>query len=90
LAIGGNAAGILVSVNGGKVVIEGSADSWVISRLAAQSAMTITGVSEIDNQINVKSKLERSNDNIRNDVRHRLSADVYIGQVSTLRSAAVG
>ncbi|MBR9987800.1 MAG: BON domain-containing protein [Desulfosarcina sp.] len=67
-----------VSVDGGVVTLNGKADSWVLSRWAAHRAMSIRGVSEVANRIDVNARLERDDKNVRLDVKRRLAADLYV------------
>jgi len=67
-----------VSVDGGVVTLNGTADSWVLSRLAAHRAMSIRGVSEVVNSINVKARLERDDKDVGLDVKRRLATDLYV------------
>lgn len=69
---------VSVSVDGGIVTLKGVADSWVLSRLAVYQAMSIKGVSEVVNQIDVKTRLERDDSDIALDVKRRLAADLYV------------
>ena len=69
---------VSVSVDRGIVTLKGTADSWVLSRLAVYQAMSIKGVSEVVNQINVKTRLERDDPDIALDVKRRLAADLYV------------
>lgn len=67
-----------VSVDGGVVTLNGSVDSWVLSRWAVHRAMSIKGVSEVVNSIEVKARLEREDKDIGSDVERRLAADSYV------------
>jgi osmotically-inducible protein OsmY len=69
---------VSVSVDRGIVTLKGTADSWVLSRLAVFQAMSINGVSEVVNQIDVKTRPERDDTNIALDVKRRLAADLYV------------
>ena len=69
---------VSVSVDRGIVTLKGTADSWVLSRLAVYQAMSIKGVLEVVNQINVKTRLERDDPDIALDVKRRLAADLYV------------
>jgi len=69
---------VSVSVDRGIVTLKGTADSWVLSRLAVYQAMSIKGVSEVVNQIDVKTRLERDDPDIALDVKRRLAADLYV------------
>ena len=69
---------VSVSVDRSIVTLKGVADSWVRSRLTVYQAMSIKGVSEVVNRIDVKARLERDNTDIALDVKRRLTADLYV------------
>lgn len=69
---------IAVKVNGGVVTLSGTVDSWVRSRLAARKAMTVRGVSDIVNQIEVAPQGLRDDSAIQTDITRRLAADLYV------------
>ena len=69
---------ILVSVDGGVVTLSGTADSWVLSRMAVRKAMAVNGVAEVVNRIEVKPGPHREDQAIRRDIVGRLENDLYI------------
>jgi len=69
---------IAVKANGGVVTLSGTVDSWVRSRLAARKAMTVRGVSNIVNQIEVAPQGPRDDSAIQTDITRRLAADLYV------------
>jgi osmotically-inducible protein OsmY len=69
---------IAVKVNGGVVTLTGTVDSWVRSRLAVRKVMTVKGVSEIVNQIEVAPVGPRDDGAIQTDITRRLAADLYV------------
>ena len=71
-------AEINVDVSGGVVTLEGTADSWVLSRLAVRRAMSVRGVTKIVNRIDVSPGLHRSDEAIDADIERRLFADLHV------------
>ncbi|WP_319406040.1 BON domain-containing protein [uncultured Desulfosarcina sp.] len=69
---------VSVSVDAGVVTLNGTADSWVLNRLAVHQAMSIKGVSEVVNLIDIKARLERDDKDLGLDVKRRLAADLYV------------
>ena len=74
----GSDLNVSVAVKGGSVTLTGQAESWVLSGLAVQTAMGINGVVEVIDQIDVKSRLDRDDEDVAQDIRHRLAADLYV------------
>lgn len=71
-------ADIGVIVNSGVVTLSGTVDSWVLSHLISRRAMAVSGVREVENQLDVKPNLHRKDQAIRQDVMGRLDADLYV------------
>jgi osmotically-inducible protein OsmY len=69
---------IAVKANGGVVTLTGTVDSWVRSRLAVRKTMTVKGVSDIVNQIEVAPQGPRDDSAIQTDIMRRLAADLYV------------
>jgi osmotically-inducible protein OsmY len=69
---------IAVKANGGVVTLTGTVDSWVRSRLAVRKTMTVKGVSDIVNQIEVAPQGPRDDSAIQTDITRRLAADLYV------------
>jgi len=69
---------IAVAVDRGVVTLQGTVDAWVLSRLARHLAMSIKGVSDVYNRIDVKTGLQRSDGEIQTLVERRLAADLYV------------
>jgi len=69
---------ISVAVDVGVVTLTGTVDAWVLSRLAQRKALSIRGVSDVHNRIDVKPKRQRTDDEIRRLVQRRLAADLYV------------
>lgn len=69
---------VSVAVENGTVTLTGEADSWVLSRLIARKAMSIRGVAQVNNEIDVTTRIDRADPDIELDVERRLAADIYI------------
>jgi osmotically-inducible protein OsmY len=69
---------LAVTAKGGVVTLQGTVDAWTLSRLARRKAMSIKGVSDVLNQIDVKIGRQRSDGEIQTLVERRLAADLYV------------
>ncbi|NQU43067.1 BON domain-containing protein [bacterium] len=69
---------IEVAVTDALVTLTGSVESWEQKRLAERVARGVRGVREVLNNINVNYLEERSDDQIIEEIRARLRADVYV------------
>ncbi|MGA1796673.1 MAG: BON domain-containing protein [bacterium] len=67
-----------VEVDGGKVTISGTVDSWQERHLAVLIAKGVKGIREVKDEITVEYKEDRPSQEIMKDVRRRLSLDPYI------------
>ena len=74
---------INTKVKNGIVELNGEVESWTEKKLAEDIAMTVTGVRGIDNNIEINIRDERPDDEIKNDIRRRLSMDprIYEGAI---------
>lgn len=59
---------ITVAVENGDVTLTGQADSWVLSRLMTRKAMSITGVAQVTDEIEVIARPDRADSDIAMDV----------------------
>jgi osmotically-inducible protein OsmY len=77
---------VTVSVEGATVTLGGITNSWVASRMAAQAAMSVKGVSDVVTTIDVAHRVQREDRDIKRDVLYRLANDVYL-HASTINVA---
>lgn len=69
---------IAVNVKAGVVTLTGEVDSWQEKQLATTVAKDVPGVSEVQNDISVDYKAERSDYEIQQEIEKRLANDVRI------------
>lgn len=69
---------VIVGVEGGRVTLDGRVDSQQERRTAERVARRVRGVAEVDNRIEVAYRTDRPDEEIREDVRSRLRADVRV------------
>jgi osmotically-inducible protein OsmY len=67
-------------VQDGMVTLFGTVDSWQENRLSARVATSVKGVKAVTNELTVKPKAKRPDDEIAADIRRRLAADVWVGE----------
>ena len=70
--------GFGVSVKDGVATLTGEIGSWPERREAERLASEVRGVKEVRNQIVTAYRSQRSDADIRNDVRSSISSDVYL------------
>jgi len=69
---------IKVSVNQGKAELTGEVQSWPEKRLASLIAMSVKGIREVDNKINITYPDQRSDTEIREDIVSTLRWDRFV------------
>jgi len=69
---------IQVMVKDGRVILDGTVDSWQERNLAATVARGVLGVKDLENRIKVDYKTRRSDLEIAADVRSRLQWDIWV------------
>jgi osmotically-inducible protein OsmY len=67
-----------VAVEDGRVTLTGSVDSWAERELAEKVAMGVKGIKKIINEISIDYKEDRSDADIKDDVRRRLETSSWI------------
>jgi osmotically-inducible protein OsmY len=73
-----NGTDVTVSVEGATVTLGGTTKSVMASRMAAQAAMSVKGVADVVNSIEVAHGVQRRDRDIKRDVLYRLAADAYL------------
>jgi osmotically-inducible protein OsmY len=71
---------ISTMVQDGMVTLFGTVDSWQERWLSARLATSVKGVKAVTNELTVKPKAKRPDDEIASDIRRRLAADVWVGE----------
>lgn len=69
-----------VTVSDGEVLLSGTVNSWQEKMLAERVVKSVKGVRAVDNEIAVDYAADRSDQEIRSDIRGRLEADVWIDE----------
>jgi osmotically-inducible protein OsmY len=62
----------------GVVTLAGTVDSYAEKQLAAEVAKGVRGVKEVNNDLTVEYRSQRSDEEIARDIRHRMEQDVYL------------
>jgi osmotically-inducible protein OsmY len=65
-------------VDDGEVVLTGTVDSWQEKILAEKVVKSVRGVKEVDNNIGVRYKSERSDFEIQKDIQRNLENDIWV------------
>jgi len=69
---------ITVGAKEGAVILGGVVDSWQEARLARQIAEGVKGVKHVENGIAVEVEISRPDEEIQEDIEHRLEWDVRV------------
>ncbi len=70
-----------VVVEDGKVVLTGTVESWQEKMLAEKVVKSVRGVKEIDNNIGIEYKTERTDFEIKQDIERNLENDIWVDDV---------
>ena len=71
---------IEVDVDNGLVRLDGEVESWQEKQLASTVAKGVIGVREVENRITIDYPEERSDYEIKQDVKRRLDTDVWVDE----------
>ncbi len=69
---------LLVKVKNGTVTLEGNVQSWSEKQIAEQVAKGISGVRDIENNIEINYEFDRNDFEIKSEVERHLKADVWL------------
>ncbi len=69
-----------VRVYNGVVFLQGTVDSWIERSLVEFAASRVTGVKEVQDQVQVKFRFTRPDADIQKDIEGRLRADPWIAE----------
>ncbi len=69
---------VTANVNNGKVKLTGTVQSWQEKQLAQKVAMGVKGVKKVENDIDISYKINRSDNEIKKDIKRRLETDVWV------------
>lgn len=67
-----------VQADEGKVILKGEVDSWAERQLATEVASQVSGVTEVENQVDLDPPPIRPSPEIERDIRARLQNDVMV------------
>ncbi len=73
-----------VAVADGGVTLTGTVDSYAEKRIAEHVAAGVRGVRDVDNEISVSYREERTDDQILQDIRRQLSIDALVDDLQIL------
>lgn len=73
---------ITVNVDQGVVTLTGTVHSWTERRFAAQVAKEVKGIVDVVNELNVVHKMERTDEEIRTEIRKKIDRSIWINDVS--------
>jgi osmotically-inducible protein OsmY len=82
---------VRVEVSGAVVTLTGAVDSAIEKRYARQLAEETPGVKRVSDQVRVKSFVRRTDEELAEEVRHRLLRDAYVedGRIEVYASGEV-
>jgi len=72
---------IKVAVENATATLSGTVGSWIERDLFAQVAKGVKGLKAVKNNIQVDEKCNRSDSEIKADIKHRLASDIYVDDI---------
>jgi len=72
---------IKVAVENATATLSGTVGSWIERDLCAQVAKGVKGLKAVKNNIQVDEKCNRSDSEIKSDIKHRLASDIYVDDI---------
>ncbi|MBD3264959.1 MAG: BON domain-containing protein [Candidatus Omnitrophica bacterium] len=69
-----------VEVNDGVVTLSGAVDSWAEKQIVSRVVKGVKGVREVDNGARIKYGIDRSDREIKTEIKRRLASDPYVNE----------